>query len=154
MLDKDIFESEKVNIPDWMKETVGVDAEGADGILTGGGKTIIYVTGDMKNTGLNKCNMFTNTVVKLTIDEKYEYEGEVTAVGLKHTGYFAYEWVLDNPDLEPFEDAFFIMGADIPNELINSYKTCTFDFGFNENFEIAPASVKECDYRYRINIEK
>ena len=75
-------------------------------------------------------------------------------MGLKHAGYFAYEWVLDNPDLEPFEDAFFIMGADIPNELINSYKTCTFDFGFNENFEIAPASVKECDYRYRINIEK
>ena len=34
--------------------------------------------------------MITNSVIKLTFDGKYEYEGNVTAVGIDHTGYFEY----------------------------------------------------------------
>lgn len=83
----------------------------------------------------------------MIFDSKYTYTGSVAADdgGRNFMGY----------DVKPLSTVKYYIYSSIPDELINSYSTCTIRFAFKENFEHELyADFSLYDYRYQIELEK
>lgn len=85
--------------------------------------------------------------VEMVFDEKYTYNGQLSACAWTNDFYGSY--------VKPLGTVKYYLHASIPDELIDSWKTCSVTFGFKENFDSGYYVEKaECDYLYTINLER
>lgn len=117
----------------------------------GENETYIYFSGTIKNVGTQAIS-FDEMRVDVLIDDKFEYSGHITAQDrddgdISSLGTY----------LRPFESTVYYIYVSVPDELISSYKTCKFDFGFKKEFvRYSPVldDWDDCEYRYTITIAK
>ncbi len=118
------------------------------------GKKVAYLSGKIKNIYSETiANTYrTNDCIWGTIcfDEKYNYD---------------FKMYIENGEnmegnISPFSSGTYYLYAHIPNELLESYKTCTFNFGFCENLQAYDSSFnggfsyEKCEYKYSLNVTK
>ncbi|MEE3481232.1 MAG: DUF4352 domain-containing protein [Lachnospiraceae bacterium] len=111
------------------------------------GSTYFFLKGTIKNTGTDKYDA-EDMRITLTFDDKYNYDGQAL---IDDGGSDFYGSTLD-----PFKSATYYLTAAIPDELINSYQTCTIKFGFADNFSVSyfESDWNEFTNRYQITVTK
>ena len=87
-----------------------------------------------------------NIYVEMVFDEKYTYAGQLSACAWTNDFY--------GSNVKPLGKVKYYLHTSIPDELIDSWATCSVTFGFKENFDGGYYVEKaECDYLYTINLE-
>ena len=89
-------------------------------------ETYFYLVGTIKNTGGNAYSV-EDMNIQLTFDGKYNYTGYIAADDGGNDFY--------GDVVNPLCSVKYYMYASVPDELINSYTTCTVKFAFQENFK-------------------
>ena len=87
-----------------------------------------------------------NIYVEMVFDEKYTYAGQLSACAWTNDFY--------GSNVKPLGTVKYYLHTSVPDELIDSWATCSVTFGFKENFDGGYYVEKaECDYLYTINLE-
>lgn len=86
-----------------------------------------WLTADLMNTSGNAFPLY-NMSVRLTFDDKYNYEGDVRC--------------FTSSDMDPLVQNKIYIYAEVPATLMETYQTVTVQFGFNDEFG---------DYDYEAN---
>ncbi len=105
----------------------------------------VYIRGSIKNT--SKSAIDWPTISGNVSVDGYEYEISNTIIEADGSG---------TNTLEPLMSYQYTLYAAVPNELAQSFTSCTMDFGFEENLEnvISIDDDYAPEYRYTINIAK
>ena len=100
----------------------------------------IAIYGEIKNTGTT--SFWGSTGIDgLAIIDGYTYDLNVFPL---------------NDEIEPFDTSLFYLYALVPNELANSFTSCIFQFGFDENLTketLLSKDFEKYDYRYEIKLK-
>ncbi len=86
------------------------------------GKQAFTLEGKIKNLYKEKIDPSSAIIGKLIIDDNYEYELKFRLAS--NNSY----------SLDPLEEKEYYLYAEIPNELVDSYKKAEFKFGYNNDF--------------------
>lgn len=111
-----------------------------------------YVFGDFKNL-LGSPVDLANISVAFTFDDKYSYEGIVCGVVKKGRKQFV-------RDASPMRSISYYAYADVPKEVLNSYKTCLVTLGFTDDFRAKIVTsgglpmFETCDEVYKVLVER
>lgn len=112
------------------------------------GEKYVYLYGTIKNISGNKYEFADNMYAKMTFDDKYNYNANITA---DEGGTFSYIYAY----LDPLKSERFYITASIPDELAEQYKKVEVKFGFAENFDGEyNIQENECDYLYSVTVTK
>lgn len=107
------------------------------------GETYFYLKGTIKNIGSSGYSI-ENMVTELKFDDKYSYNANVIADQGGSDFYDDY--------LEPFQSATFYIYSSVPDELINSFKSCKVSFGFDKDFSGSYFDdFDECEFLYYLD---
>ena len=110
------------------------------------GETYFYLLGTIKNTAGDSYSVEDMNIV-ISFDNKYNYTGYIAADDGGNDFYGDY--------VKPFGSVKYYMYASVPDELINSYTTCTIRFGFHENFQHDyKTDFSVYEYCYEIDLTK
>ena len=90
------------------------------------GDPFFYIYGNLKNLGGKPVDV-RNIYVQFCFDEKYNYKGTVEGVSSDYSNFIT--------DISPLASTDFYMYTSVPQELINSFSTCTVRVGFTKNFD-------------------
>ena len=90
------------------------------------GDPFFYIYGNLKNLGGKPVDV-RNIYVQFCFDEKYNYKGTVEGVSSDYSNFIT--------DVSPLASTDFYMYTSVPQELINSFSTCTVRVGFTKNFD-------------------
>lgn len=115
------------------------------GVYEEEGKTYIGLKGRMKNL-LGDAIRPRDIVGELVVDDKYTYEVSVfTCDDNANSGF----------EIAPLENVNYVIYASVPDELIESYKTCSLRFGFDYNFNQGSfAELDDCQLIYVLTANK
>lgn len=106
----------------------------------------LYIKGTIKNV-FGSAYSADEMYVKFKFDDKYEYNGYVAVDD--GTGDFYGDY------MKPLTSADYYILASVPDEIINSYKTCEIKFAFHDNFKHDYSSdFGEYENRYVITVTK
>ena len=109
-------------------------------------ETYFYIYGTIKNVGGNSYSVEDMNVL-LTFDGKYNYRGYVAADDGGNDFY--------GDTVKPFGQVKVYIYASIPDELINSYTTCTVKFAFHDEFKHDYATdFAKYAYCYKVDLVK
>lgn len=110
----------------------------------------MYLSGSFKLTGADPIDI-RYIYVEFVFDDTYTYPGDVVASngGKKFVN-----------DINPLENVTYYLYASVPNELLDTYKSCTVYIGFTQNF--APTfrdtqgkyEFENCDDLYQVLINR
>lgn len=98
------------------------------------GDPYFYVYGTLKNLGGNPVDV-RNMYVQFCFDGKYNYKGSVEGVSNDYGNFIN--------DVSPLANVNYYMYTAVPQELIDSYTTCTVRIGFTENFDYKVVDVND-----------
>lgn len=98
------------------------------------GDPFFYVYGALKNLGGKPVDV-RNIYVQFCFDGKYNYKGTVDGFSGDHSDFIR--------DVSPLASVNYYMYASVPQELINSFTTCTVRVGFTRNFDYKVVDVNE-----------
>lgn len=98
------------------------------------GDPYFYLTGTLKNLGGTPVNIW-NTYVQFCFDGKYNYKGSVDGVSSASNGFIH--------DISPLAEVDYYIYAAVPQELIDTFKTCEVKIGFTENFDYKVVDVND-----------
>lgn len=114
------------------------------------GDPFFYVYGNLKNLGGKPVDV-RNIYVQFCFDGKYNYRGTVEGVSSDYSNFIT--------DVSPLASADFYMYTSVPQELINSFSTCTVRVGFTKNFDYKIVDVNDlpkfenCDDIFSVEIK-
>lgn len=105
-----------------------------------------YISGTLKNTSGNSYSV-EDVLVEMAFDNKYNYRGYLAASS-------GNDFYADT--VKPLGTVKYYIYSSVPDELINSYKTCVITFGFSDSFNTSKYSItkEDCNNQYSITIEK
>lgn len=115
------------------------------------GDPYFYLSGTIKNLGGNPVDV-RNIYVQFCFDGKYNYKGSVDGVSEESSRFIH--------DLNPLSSVNYFMYTSVPQELLDSYSTCTVRIGFTENFDYKVVDVNDlpqfenCDDVYVLEIKR
>lgn len=101
------------------------------------GMRYFYLQGNLKNVGTREVEI-NGIKVKCIFDDKYEYTG--TMYTDDGNGLDVYETVA------PFESKIFYMACQVPDELLETYETVTFQWGYEDLLD-----ENEMKYHYQVS---
>ena len=103
------------------------------------------ITGTLKNLSGNSYNV-EYIYAEMVFDDKYTYSAQLSACAWTDNFY--------GESVKPLGTVKYYIHASIPDELINSWSTCTIMFGFQNDFGGSLFVDKEdCDYLYALELE-
>lgn len=98
------------------------------------GDPYFFVYGTLKNLGGNPVDI-RNIYVQFCFDGKYNYKGSVDGVADNSNRFIV--------DVSPLASVNYYMYTSVPQELIDSYTTCSVRIGFTENFDYKVVDVND-----------
>lgn len=98
------------------------------------GDPFFYIYGNLKNLGGKPVDV-RNIYVQFCFDGKYNYKGTVEGVSSDYSNFIT--------DISPLASTDFYMYTSVPQELINSFSTCTVRVGFTKNFDYKVVDVND-----------
>lgn len=118
------------------------------------GKKIAYLSGKIKNIHTDTIGNTYNTNDciwgNICFDGKYNYDFKMYIENGENM----------EGDISPFGTGTYYLYAHIPNELLESYKSCIVNFGFCENLQAYDSSFgtgfsyDKCEYKYSVSLTK
>lgn len=96
----------------------------------------IVFLGTIKNTATFEMNFLSGFKTRVLVDDEYSYPVEIVTNNLK--------------SIVPLKTVDFAAYASVPEEVISSCETYTFQFGFNDNLDINLSSIDESAYKFQI----
>lgn len=114
------------------------------------GDPFFYIYGNLKNLGGKPVDV-RNIYVQFCFDGKYNYKGTVEGVSSDYSNFIT--------DISPLASTDFYMYTSVPQELINSFSTCTVRVGFTKNFDYKVVDVNDlpkfenCDDVFVVEIQ-
>ena len=110
------------------------------------GEQYFYLKGSIQNISGNAYSV-ENMVGKLVFDDKYTYSCFLIADDGGNDFYGDY--------VKPLSSVKYYIYSSVPDEIVTTYSTCTFYFGFKDCFSGSYYdSLDECDYLYKISAKK
>lgn len=115
------------------------------------GDPFYFVYGTLKNLGGTPVDI-KNIYVQFCFDGKYNYKGTVEGISSDTSRFIT--------DVSPLASVNYYMYAAVPQELIDSYTTCSVRIGFTENFDYKVVDVNDlpqfenCDDIFCLEIAK
>lgn len=115
------------------------------------GDPFFYLNGSFKNLGGVPVDI-RNIYVQFCFDEKYNYKGEVAGASDASNGFIN--------DISPLAEVGYYIYAAVPQELIDTFSTCTVKIGFTKNFDYKVVDgndlpqFKHCDDVFVVEISK
>lgn len=116
------------------------------------GKQVFYLSGTIKNIHTDSIGyVFSSNDCmwgKICFDGKYNYDLKMYIRNGEDM----------NGTLSPFSTGTYYLYAHVPNELLETYSTCTVTFGFCENLQSYDSdsatafSFEECEYKYSVTV--
>lgn len=114
------------------------------------GDPYFYIGGTLKNLGGTPVDI-RNIYVQFCFDGKYNYKGSVDGYSSNSNGFIN--------DVSPLASVDYYLYTAVPQELIDSFTTCTVRVGFTENFDYKVVDVNDlpkfenCDDIFSIEIK-
>lgn len=115
------------------------------------GDPYFYLFGSFKNLGGTPVDI-QHIYVQFCFDDKYNYKGEVDGV-ISTNGDFI-------DDVSPLAEVNYYLYAAVPQELIDTYSSCTVKIGFTKNFDYKVVDVNDlpqfnhCDDVFTVNLSR
>ncbi len=110
------------------------------------GEKYFYLTGSLKNISGNSYDV-QDIYAEMIFDNKYTYRAQLVDDNGGNDFY--------GHNVKPLGSVKYYLYSSIPDELIDSYNTCTIKFAFKENFEHDyHTDFSLYDYRYTITLDK
>lgn len=115
------------------------------------GDPYFYLKGTFKNLGGVPVDI-RHIYVQFCFDGKYNYKGEVAGASDASNGFIN--------DISPLAEVTYYIYAAVPQELIDTFRTCSVRIGFTENFDYKVVDVNDlpkfenCDDVFVLEISK
>lgn len=109
------------------------------------GMRYFYLEGQVKNISSKDANFY-DVVIKIIFDEKYEYSGVLCF----DEGYDIEQF----PELVPMQSSRFYMQAKVPKEMVDSYKTVSFRWSYDDLESEHEMSEEKMKYHYQIDAKE